>query len=226
MKQKILGLVSLFFLASFLSSLLFVTTSKSPDDLEFSDDCDNIEGKGDNVRIQINVDQYSFSQYRSSTYQNYIPTPDLRTSGSPGGVLSEHDKYYCFVTVTCPQCEDWIWEEALSTSNSNGTGKMNIKIPPEGYDATIEVEYYEVTDDPPQPPFNSSALVGNRLKYKFEQTYQNGFGNSVPQPVFPAPVGLKIFGTDASGWNKEFVEMEDYSGVNEYINLGGYKLWN
>lgn len=170
------------------------------------------------AQIQINFDATSFNFARASNYQGYIPNPDLRFSGgTPAGSMAEYTKYYCVITVTTPQCLDWVWEQALDSNNSNGTGKVNIKIPPasEGWDSTIEVIYFEIHDFPhtgidfnyPNNPLS--------VRYSFEQTYQGPVGTNVPQPITLYADGLWTRDPYAGG-GKGF-KLSDYGTVNEYL---------
>ncbi|MBC9796754.1 hypothetical protein [Sinomicrobium weinanense] len=216
MKKKA-SIFSTTFIVFVLCILVLTLSSKDPSDDIFGPSTPCGELAGDEVYIQLNFAQpQAFNQYRQSSYQGFIPTPDVRTSGGPAGSLNDNDKYYCKVTVTTPQCTDWLWERILSNDNHYGSGKMKITIPPDGYDANIEVSYYETFDDPYNShDFNKGSSYGTRLVYKFEQLYLNGWSGNIPQPVELYPTHLDKTINDPTS---KYPTLRDYNTVNDIID--------
>lgn len=216
MIKKKRRVLSFLILSLIVSGLLFTLSSKGTDIDDIPDPvyCEELEGTA--AQIQINFHPTSHNAYRASGYVGYIPTPDLRTSGNPAGTSAEADKYYCIVTVTTPQCSDWIWERALTLNNSNGTGKMDVMFTPadQNWDTVVRVTYYEIMDFPTTPiNFNSSGSAMS-VEYVFEHQYQGI--PTVPQPIQLYATGTVVRGVPGDG-GKNY-NIGDYGNVNDYLD--------
>ena len=188
MKKNIIYLLIIIFLGGF--GMTYVLSSKTrPPTSSF--DCS--QANNENVQIQINFSSESngpmgFTKSRDDFYQGYIPTPDLRwgsnISNSAAGSLIEQTKYYCVVTVTSPQCQDWQWTRVMDETNATSNGLMDIEVLGDGADTFLEVTYFEVlSGSGGEPQFNT--LDNTRLRYHFSFEYFGGLGSSnVPQPIF------------------------------------------
>lgn len=177
-------------------------------------------------KIQINF-PITANSYRNTNFEYYVPFPDMRNGNAPGQWRHESNKYFCLVTVTSPNCSQWSWEQALDLNNSNGTGRMDIKLAPQGYSSTIKVEYWERGDDLNgsnnidfnKPPTETWANA-SRVKYQFQQTFQGWGSSNAAQPINLTAVqnagylslndSITVGGKMASG---------DLSGLNDYIKM-------
>ncbi len=190
-RTKINHYLRLLSIGFILSGMVITLSSKDDDIGNDGPPCETLAG--DDARIQILFEPTAnFDQFRAPGFAGFIPSPDLRFGDAPGGFLldrDEADEYYCVVTVTSPQCVDWIWEEALTLENSNGNGRMDIKVPPDGYDTRIEVKYYEISDSPATTQNFNVPLNASRVIYSFVRTYLGAPG--IP-PLAPEPVFLDV----------------------------------
>lgn len=220
-----------------LSIMMLTLTSKAPDDV-FNEPtpCDEIIGEGDSrqIRIAFNESQYP-NPFRKSSYTGYIPTPDLRTGYFPGAAMMSHfqsaesSKYYAVVTITSPQCDAWEWREVFDSTNGNSNGVMNVKIPIDGYDARVQIKYYERIDAySGAPDFNldvgGSCLNSSRVLYSFDYVFLNGWGGNIPQPMTMIPASNTTIGcppglSDDYGIVNKSPNMSDYNSVNQYIEI-------
>ena len=207
-----------------VTSVFFITLSSKAEFVDNVIPCQELQPL--NGKIQINF-PITANSFRNPNYEYYIPFPDLRNGNEPGQWRHESNKYFCLVTVTSPNCSQWSWEKAMDLNNSNGSGRMDIKVAPQGYSSTIKVEYWERGDDLGgsnsidfnKPPFETWANA-SRVKYQYQQTFQGWGSSSVAQPINLTAVqnagyyaindSITVGGKTASG---------DLSGLNDYINM-------
>jgi len=229
MKTKKIKWPSFILFSMGMLGLVFTLSSKDPvDPQETASLC------GDAVvvtqQIQINFDAFSNAsnardQQRDDVWQGYIPSTDLRFSSNiadaAAGSLLESTKYYCVVTVTAPQCDDYIWTGVMDATNATSSGLMDIEVLSNdgSIDTFLKVEYFEVASGfGGEPQFN--RVDNSRLKYNFEFEYFGGLVTNNPEPIQLFP-GLLVnnFGDAVgidSGKNYDF---GDFGSVNNYIEL-------
>lgn len=180
--------------------------------------------------IRINFPIAQVNPFRNPTYEYYNPNPDLRNINPPlNPNLQRSDNYYCIVTVTSPRCAAFTWTSALElgiNTASTDYATMRIKIPGQGFDYNINVEYYERGDGDGQPDFNKVpaqspyyTFTKSRVKYAASKYYLGG-GAPGAENIFLQPISnngylsqneiISIGGKLAS---------PDLSGINQYINL-------
>lgn len=213
---------------------MLTLTSKSPDNvIDEPTPCDEVIGEGDSRKIRIAFNEaQNPNPYRKTGYDGYIPSPDLRWGNFPGALAvsslsdpSLTSNYFASVTITSPQCDKWEWKRVFDASNGNSNGEMDIKIPVDGYDARVQIKYYERRDAYlSAPDFNidgpsNSCGTGNstRVLYTFDQVFLNGWGSSIPQPMTMIPTSNSAL-TCVDVSNKD-VGMQDYSSINEFIDI-------
>jgi len=216
-------------------AMVLMSTKDRPQPDGDSTPCESLAG--DDARIRINVDPFGSSAnfFRNDGFQDFVPSQnDLRVlDGDPAGFLSQEDRYYCIVTVTSPQCADWVWEAALSNDNRDND-IMDIRVPPEGFDTRINVVYYEIADFPVTgTDFNRPGLLGEggvRVIYEATETFLGAPGllGNPPEPI-------NLFATDTDVEGIEICEffcdgdydigkgimgdvLEDYGSINTLIN--------
>ena len=217
-----------------LSVMMFTLTSKGGPDFSDPKPCDEVIGEGDTriIRIAFNEAQNP-NPFRKTGYNGYIPSPDLKGGDFPGAPAlsslfdpSLTSNYFVSVTITSPQCDEWEWKRVFDASNGSSNGEMDVKIPIDGYDARVQIKYYERRDSSlGTPDFNkdvssNSCGAGNstRVLYSFDYVFLNGWGSSIPQPMTMIPTSntaltcVDILGGKSSG-------MQDYNSVNEFIDI-------
>lgn len=216
--------------------MMFTLTSKAPGDFHNEPTptpCDEVIGQGDSrtIRIAFNEAQNP-NPFRKTGYEGYFPSPDLRWGNFPGATALSSlanpfitNNYFASVTITSPQCDKWEWKKVFDASNGNSNGEMNVKIPIDGYDARVQIKYYERRDSSlGAQDFNIDGLSnacgsGNstRVLYSFDYVFLNGWGNSVPQPMTMIPTAnTAITCVDISG---KYSGMQDFNSVNEFIDI-------
>jgi len=166
------------------------------------------------------------NEFRKSGYEFYIPSPDMRFGNVPGQATIFPTDFYCTVKVTSPNCSAFQWYGSYENSGNN----LNIKLPPIGFDAVIEVNYIERGEDYTTPDFNKSVIRldidvyynFSRVIYKAKKTYPGGGSGT----LF---VELELnhnqgYDLDAGGRIKTYMwtggkgDVSDLSGLNTYIN--------
>lgn len=233
-RSKMTDVLSFAGMAFVLCGLVFSLSSKS-DDIPIGDEpCETLAGDPARIRIAVDAFGSSANPFRNNNFQDYVPNNDLRLLDSdPAGFISEEDQYYCVVTVTSPQCADWVWEAALSNANRDGD-VMDIIVPPDGFDTRINVVYYEVADFPVTPiDFNQAGLFGEqgiRVIYEATETFLGapGLAGSPPEPI-------ELFATDNDAQSIDICDfcdgdidwgdgkgvagniLEDYGSINTLI---------
>ena len=213
---------ALFGVITISSALFFLMSMKQYN--PYNVPCEERPARDARIKILFSLAPY---QFRTAGNEYFIPSPDLRWGDAPGNWVHESDKYFCLVTITSPNCPAYNWQQAL-TSSGIGSNGMAVKLPPEGYDVTLKVEYWE-KGDANVPGFNlaptdSSTFFGpyikSRLKYTFQQTYLGGWGSSIPQPVY-----LNVTSNNGYFDNGDIIfeggktAAGDLSSLNEYINM-------
>lgn len=217
-----------------LSAMMFTLTSKADPDFSDPDEpCDEVIGLGDSRTIRISFNEaQNPNPFRKTGYDGYIPSPDLRWGDFPGApMLSSASEpfmvsnYYASVTITSPQCDEWEWKRVFDASNGSSNGEMDVKIPIDGYDARVQIKYYERNDSMlDAPDFNidgpsNTCDSGNstRVLYTFDQVFLNGWGSSIPQPMTMIPTSnTALTCIDLQG---KYSSMQDYDSVNEFIDI-------
>jgi hypothetical protein len=216
-----------------LSVMMFTLTSKGDPDFSDPKPCDEVIGEGDSRKIRIAFNEaQNPNPFRKSAYEGYIPSPDLRLGNFPGAsALSSladptmTNNYFVSVTITSPQCDEWEWKRVFDTSNGSSNGEMDVKIPIDGYDARVQIKYYERRDSAlGAPDFNidgSSNSCGTgsstRVLYTFDYVFLNGWGSSIPQPMTMIPTSnTALTCLDVTG---KYSGMDDYNSVNEFIDI-------
>jgi len=213
----------------FFSFLVFSLSSKSnPSD--FYDDprpCDQIiDEDGCDARINIGFLYPANNPYRNTSYEDYIPQPDLRNGNFPGGTsLGERNNYYCTILVTANDC-DWEWRRVFDSSNGNSSGDMTIKLPPSGYDFKLYVTYYERGENAPNTPnFNnetSAGQINGRVYYRFEKTYFGGWCGLAPLPIKLTPSGMTVeYDLPVDVWGgggSKGPGISDFNSVNDFLD--------
>lgn len=113
----------------------------------------------------------------------------------------------------------------FDASNGRNNGEMNVKIPIDGFDARVQIKYYERRDSAfGAPDFNIDGLsnscgTGNstRVLYTFDYVFLNGWGNTT-QPMTMIPTSnTALTCIDAQGG--KYSGMEDYNSVNEFMDV-------
>ena len=218
-------IIAISLLTMFLAGIGFVTTSKREYDPNAPVQTDYCLEPGFDAKIKINLDPFNISSFRVPAYAGYIPTPDLRNGGSinsAGTSLLDDEKFFCTVTVIASGCNAWRWTRAVDATNTDNSGVMKIKMPPnEVGEAIVKVEYFERESGRNAPQFNIKNF--SRLKYVAQQIYLGRWNASVAQPITLYPVDLqdsfRFILTDASF--EKGSNFGDVGGVNEYIDLNG-----
>ncbi|MCF6308491.1 MAG: hypothetical protein L3J09_11110 [Flavobacteriaceae bacterium] len=210
-------LTSIFFICCYLS---IAFTLSSFDKVEDPDcDLETIERQ-----IAINfVNPNDANWARETNYQGWIPGEDLRSGTSPGLMLMVRDKWFCKITVTSPQCSDYIFETVLLT----GSSVANLTIPSES-DFYIEVIYYE-TFDAPHAPFNfnipaaggGSGSDAGRLLWVHDEYYMSAWNNGVTQPVYVQPSVLIEDKDPWGGADPKGGMFADFENANDFIENRG-----
>ncbi len=228
MNKKIPKILSFLTIALLLSAIAFSTSSKADPNPSPSKPCDeDISDNLDEAYIQVNFEALNKIPFRKSGKELFIPSPDLRW-----GNLTKDDKphskkdYNCVVTLSSPQCPNWVWSEKMTDKNTTSSGKMKIVMPPVGYDVTLQVVYKEIYDDPLTAGKDFNKAIDNvnstSVVYTWEMTYLGGWGPDIPQPVFLYPTGHEKncddFGCVTTG---KKAEIQDFGGVNAYLEENG-----
>jgi len=216
----------------FFSVMMFTLSSKAPDFTNETQSCAEIIGEGDSRSLYITFNEAAYpNPFRKSSFEGYIPSPDLRLGDFPGAPmlssmsdLSLTSNYYVSVTITSPQCDEWEWKRVFDASNGSSNGKMNVKIPSDGYDARVQIKYYERRDAYlSTPDFNldvGSNACGfgdsTRVLYTFDQVYMGGWG-SITEPMTMIPTAnTALTCVDSQG---KYSSMQDYNSVNDFIDI-------
>ncbi len=230
MKKKI----SIFFgsisLVVVCLAMMFSLTSKRPPNFEEPPiPCDDqIRDNMGTAFLQINFDPSAQNPFRRAGYESYIPSPDIRFGDIDGTGFGVSDvEYACSVTLTSPQCSEWVWTGFMSDQNTTSGGKMTIPMPPSNYDLNVKVEYSEKGESNKDPNFNI-PLNGNdftSVVYTFEMTYLGGWSSNIPQPIYLRPShqisGYCMNNSCGKGSVKRSVRAKDYGNINEYLDAHG-----
>ncbi|CAM3579729.1 hypothetical protein FLGE108171_04180 [Flavobacterium gelidilacus] len=214
-----IAIVGIFFLSSFF---------KQPP--EAYPNCQISEQRDGKITILFNGS--TVNPYRNANNVSYIPNPDLRFGNVPGQNMFDPTKYLCEVQVTSPSCPSFNWVRSLE--NSSGTNNMDIKLPPENFEAVIKITYYERGENSATTDFNKPvpSPIGNyqpggvmpysRVVYEFEQTFQGWVSGNVSQPIYLNPSYNQGYTIDSSGMlemNSGKTTLGDMSGLNAYIDF-------
>jgi len=166
------------------------------------------------------------NEYRNQGYEFYIPSPGMRHGNVPGQATIFPTDFYCTVKVTSPSCSAFQWYGSYENAGNN----LNIKLPPIGFDAVIEVNYTERGEDYTTPDFNKSVAGPDfdtyydfsRVVYRAKETYPGGgYGTILIELKLLFNQGYDL---DANGQIKPYtftngkVNLGDISGLNTYIN--------
>lgn len=176
-------ILSTLFFVFFLSTILFTLRSNIKDD-PLNDPlpviCENLP-KLDG-QLTITLDPFAPNPFRNAIgYSNYVPQNDIRNancSNYPPAANQQNDGWFMLVTVTSPSCPKFIWTRAIDQSNCSNYRIMPVKLPPNEYDCTLKVEYWEDSDYQ-NPDFNKPLVTQfgtypySRVKWQYQKTYQN-----------------------------------------------------
>lgn len=216
---------------------MFMFTLTSKDDFDPSGPpCENQDGQFRTLNINFNDAEFPVP-YRKSIHEFFIPTPDLRFGNVPGAptLVNAFDittnelanNYYAAITITSPQCENWEWQRVFDGFSN---GDMQVVIPEEGFDARVEIKYYERTDQNGYTDFNE-GLNNNcgqnrpsRILYTSSELVFDGFWDNNSTKVFTMiPSGqidtFSCFDGTGVDLGPKSVEMADYNSVNEFIDI-------
>jgi len=218
MKNK-LSLAIFLLLVGIISFVLSPGVSKAPPG--GGRNCEELSERDGAIQLFFPFAPYN---YRKSGYEYYIPYPDMRTGHAPGQATIFPTDFYCTVKVTSPSCEAFQWHGAYENPGNN----LNIKLPPIGYDAVIEVKYIERGEDFTTPDFNQavfwefSIYQYSRVVYGAKKILTGGSGTILIELEILYNQGYDL---DASGQIKTYLwtggkgDYGDMSGLNSYIDI-------
>jgi len=218
MKNKILFL-AFFLLVGIISLVLSPGVSKAPPGE--GRNCEELSERDGKIILFFSPGPY---QFRKSGYEFYIPEPDMRLGHTPGQATVFPKDFYCTVKVTSSSCSAFQWSGAYYDPGFT----LDVKLPPEGYDAVIEVKYIERGEDLTTPDFNSvvfwnfSSYQYSRVVYEIEKSFMGGGGGTMLIEI--DPTYNQGYDLDASGQIQTYLldigkgEPWDFSGLNTYIN--------
>ncbi len=190
--------------------------------------CENLKYGEATVAILFNASTVNL--YRNSNYDYFIPNPDIRSGDVPGQNMFDPTKFYCTIRITSPQCPNFLFLKTLETFGNT----VQVKLPPAGYNASIEVNYYERGEDTSTPDFNKavsdiawgapvgSLLPHSRVVYKYQKTIWSPNTGAI-DPLYLNPSynqGYKLDATGmipAGGTGKSSIG--DISGIGAYIDM-------
>lgn len=189
--------LSALFFVFFLSTIMFTLKSDIKDDNPLTAPppviCENLP-KLDG-QLTISFDVFAPNPYRNPIgFANYVPLNDIRSancSSYPPAANQQVDGWFMLVTITSPSCPKFIWTRVIDQSTCSNYRIMPVKLPPNQYDCTLKVEYWEDSDYQNQD-FNIpiSSMFGtfqhSRVKWGYQKTYQNfssGNANIALTPV-------------------------------------------
>lgn len=189
--------------------------------------CEDYPTRSGKISINFNA---GTNPYRNSSYQYFIPDPDMRYNDIPGQNFFDQTKFTCTVSITSPNCSSFQFNKAFE----NPGNILDVELPPQGFDVVVKVTYIERGEDNSTFDFNKPAFgfAGNqtnysRVHYSAQQSFFSGaLSGGFPQPIFLSPSHHEGYNTDPltgriqmpAGGNK--ADMGDISGINTYINLG------
>lgn len=175
-------ILSTLLMVLFLSSILLISMGSDKDPLNDPPPviCENLP-KLDG-QLTIRLDSFASNPFRNApVYSNYIPQNDIRNancSNYPPAANQQADGWFMLVTITSPSCPKFIWTRAIDQSTCSNYRIMPVKLPPNQYDCTLKVEYWE-NSDYQNPNFNKpvTSVLGtyqySRVKWGYQKTYQN-----------------------------------------------------
>lgn len=218
MNKKLMTLLTGALMLCCYFGILFTMSSKDKVDPNGGG---SINCNADSITRQITInfgDPNSANQWRKPNFQGHVPSNDLRFGTPPALLMSEKDKWYCNVTITSPQCPDFLFQHVLVNANN----VINIHLPGDA-DFHVAVRYYETFDAPNNIfDFNISDTVTlfcigetTRVNWGAYEYFQSAWNSGISQPLTLFPRGHKC-DEDPFAVNKGLLPI-DYETANDFI---------
>lgn len=218
------------FIFSIIAIILIAWKEYEPD-VAPTVNCEDLEKR--DAKISINFNAYP-NPFRETGFEYYIPSPDIRWGDTPGTTIFDETQFSCTIKVTSPNCPNFYWYRAIENITNFSGNIVNIKLPPSGYDAQVNVTYIERGENFSTQNYNKPAYdnFGNqknysRIRYEFQMTYLGGWSNpNIAQPIYLDPIANEGYNINPSTGRMQLppaggkADFSDLSGINVVIDLG------